>query len=91
MDDSKCNNGMQTKTPEPVQEEINWRLLLQRIKTGNCTPFLGAGTCFGALPLGKDIAQEWAVEYGYPLEDSSNLVRVAQFLAVQEDPMFPKE
>jgi hypothetical protein len=72
-------------------EERDWNLLLRRIKAGKCTPFLGAGACFGALPLGGDIAQEWAQEHHYPLEDSSDLARVAQFLAVHYDPMFPKE
>jgi hypothetical protein len=72
-------------------DEPAWELLLQRIKDGKCTPFLGAGACFGALPLGGEIAQEWAQEHDYPLEDCSDLARVAQFLAVQYDPMFPKE
>ena len=72
-------------------EETDWTLLLRRIKAGKCTPFLGAGACCGALPLGSDIAQEWAKKYCYPLKDSSDLVRVAQFLAVHYDPMFPKE
>jgi hypothetical protein len=72
-------------------EERDWSLLLRRIKAGKCTPFLGAGACFGALPLGGDIAHEWAQEHGYPLEDCRDLARVAQFLAVEYDPMFPKE
>lgn len=72
-------------------EEIDWRILLKRIRSGDCTPFLGAGASCGSLPLGSKIAREWADEHSYPLEDSSNLVRVAQFLAVQSDPMFPKD
>jgi hypothetical protein len=72
-------------------EERDWNLLLRRIKAGKCTPFLGAGACFGALPLGGEIAREWAQEHQYPLEDCHDLARVAQFLAVQYDPMFPKE
>ncbi len=72
-------------------EERDWNLLLRRIKAGRCTPFLGAGACFGVLPLGSDIAQEWAQEHDYPLEDCRDLARVAQFLAVQSDPMSPKE
>lgn len=72
-------------------KERDWDLLLRRIKAGKCTPFLGAGACFGALPLGSDIAQKWAQEHEYPLEDCSDLARVAQFLAVEYDPMFPKE
>ncbi len=69
----------------------DWDLLLRRIEEGKCTPFLGAGACYGALPLGGDVAQEWAKEKGYPLEDAYDLARVAQFLAVTEDPMSPKE
>jgi hypothetical protein len=69
----------------------DWEMLLSRIKEGRCTPFLGAGACHPTLPLGSEIARRWADEYGYPLEDSSDLARVAQFLAVEYDPMYPKE
>jgi hypothetical protein len=72
-------------------EEKDWNLLLRRIKEGKCTPFLGAGACEGVLPLGSTIAREWAKKHCYPLADSSDLAHVAQFLAVQNDPMFPKE
>ena len=72
-------------------EEKDWTMLLRRIEKGKCTPFLGAGACYGSLPLGGDIARKWAADYGYPLGDCNDLVRVAQFLAVQNDPMFPKE
>ncbi len=69
----------------------NWKFLLGRIKAGKCTPFLGAGASSGAFPLGSDIAREWAKEYGYPLNDSLDLARVAQFVAVTEDRMTPKD
>jgi hypothetical protein len=72
-------------------KEKDWQILLNRISDGRCTPFLGAGASSGALPLGSQIAEKWAQEYGYPLEDSRNLARVAQFLAVEHDPLFPKE
>jgi len=72
-------------------EENDWKVLLSRIKKEKCTPFLGAGACYGSLPLGCDIARKWAEEFDCPIEDCSDLVRVAQFLAVQNDPMFPKE
>ena len=76
--------------PDTLQDR-DWNLLLRRIKDGKCTPFLGAGACYGTLPLGGDIAQQWAQEYQYPLDDHKDLARVAQYLAVQHDPMFPKE
>jgi len=72
-------------------EEERWDLLLERIKDGKCTPFLGAGACVGSLPLGSDIAREWAEKHHYPLNDSSDLARVAQYLAVTRDSVFPKE
>jgi hypothetical protein len=76
---------------ENALEENSWKLLLKRIAIGKCTPFLGAGASFGVAPLGSDIARAWAKEHKYPLEDCTDLARVAQFLAVQEDAMYPKE
>jgi hypothetical protein len=69
----------------------DWELLIRAIRSRRCTPFLGAGVNSGVLPLGRDIALKWAVEYDYPLEDPHNLIRVAQFLAVEYYPMFPKD
>jgi SIR2-like domain len=72
--------------------EDDWELLLGRIQSGNCTPFLGAGACAGTLPLGSEIAQQWADQHAYPLEDGYDLARVAQFVGVQrDDAMYPKE
>jgi hypothetical protein len=64
---------------------------MQRIKDKECTPFIGAGACAGTLPLGHEVAARWAAKYRYPLTDSHDLARVAQFLAVDRDPMVPKE
>lgn len=72
-------------------ENKDWDLILNRIKFGKCTPFLGAGACAGILPLGSMVAKEWARQHNYPLDDDYDLVRVAQYLAVEVDPMFPKE
>ena len=63
-------------------EEKDWERLLQRIKNGKCTPFLGAGVSVGKIPVGSQIASEWAKKYDYPMEDSYDLIRVAQFVAV---------
>jgi len=79
-----------------ILEEKDWNILLRRIRDGKCTPFVGAGACSGVLPLGSDVAKEWASkewpgQIKYPEPDSDDLVKVAQYLAVQFDPMFPKE
>ena len=71
-------------------EEQDWKDILLPIKYGKCTPFLGAGACFGVLPLGSEIAQEWAEDHGFPLEDHRDLARVAQFVAVKRGSMRPK-
>ena len=73
-------------------EDRDWDILLRRIRDGKCTPFLGAGVNAGVLPLGSEIARQWAAQDKYPLEDGTDLARVAQFLAVSSrDKMFPKE
>jgi hypothetical protein len=50
-------------------QEADWNRLLRRIQSGKCTPFLGAGACYGALPLGADVAEELAQRYAYPFPD----------------------
>ena len=64
---------------------------MQRIADGKCTPFVGAGASVPILRQAKDIAEEWTRDHGYPLEDSDDLARVAQYIAVREDAMAPKE
>jgi hypothetical protein len=69
-----------------------WEVLLPRIKEGRCTPFLGAGAAFPALPLGRHLAEQLSTKHSYPLGDRSDLPRVAQYLAVTRgDQMYPKE
>jgi hypothetical protein len=70
--------------------EGDWDNLLANIEAGSCTPFLGAGACVPRLPSATELAQEWAEKYGYPLEDGSDLSRVAQFLATTRSNTFPK-
>jgi hypothetical protein len=69
----------------------DWRIIVQRIQAGKCTPFLGAGVARDVLPLGSDIAKRWADEYEYPFEDKSNLMTVSQYIAVYYDKLFAKE
>jgi hypothetical protein len=71
--------------------DTDWEMLTYRIEEGKCTPFLGAGACAGVLPLGSDVADKWAKEQNYPLDDCRDLARVAQFLAIRTDAMHPKE
>ncbi len=70
--------------------ERDWEVLLHRISGQSCVPFLGAGACYGTLPLGSEIARDWAKAYGYPLTDADDLVRVSQYIAVEYDTTYPK-
>jgi SIR2-like domain len=72
-------------------EDSDWLNILKLIKKGKCTPFIGAGACAGVLPLGREIANKWATTYNYPLKDSDDLPRVAQFVAIEQYDMLPKE
>lgn len=53
----------------------DWSLLIERIETGRCTPFLGAGVAADLLPLGREVAQELAKEFEYPFENTTDLIK----------------
>ena len=67
-----------------------WEDLFYKFKDKELIPFLGAGASASNIPLGSEIALKWAQEYGYPLNDSQQLARVAQFVAIKEGDMHPK-
>jgi hypothetical protein len=72
-------------------DEGQWLTLVERIDRGRCTPFIGAGACVPTLPLAREIADQWTGAGRYPLDDAHDLARVAQYLAVRRDAMYPKE
>jgi hypothetical protein len=69
----------------------DWDLLIERISAGRCTPFLGAGVAAGLLPLGEAVARDLATKYNYPFNDSGDLIKVSQYVAVGYDSRYPKE
>jgi SIR2-like domain len=74
-----------------TMRDRDWERLLEAIRSGKCTPFIGPGVLAGHLPLAGEIAQYWAQKYNYPMEDSRDLSRVAQFIAVTNDASRPAE
>lgn len=77
---------------EPEWSDRDWDRLVDQIKRGDCTPFLGAGACSPTLPVGADLGQQWADHYDYPFEDRSNLPGVMQYASVIErDPVTVKQ
>lgn len=75
---------------EQQLDETVWNTLVDSVIAGKCTPFLGAGVAWPHLPTGKDLATTLADEFGYPLNDSTNLARVAQYIATIHDAPFAK-
>ncbi len=74
--------------PPPLED--TWRLILKRIRTDRCIPFLGAGASLGfgegpGLPTGTELASGLAAECHYPCADTSDLLRVAQYYEMVED------
>lgn len=54
--------------------------LTEMLDQGTCTPLLGAGASSESIPVGERLAAAWAQRYNYPLNDSTNLPRVAQYV-----------
>ena len=55
--------------------------LVENLKLGLCTPFLGAGASAPSIPTASHLAQDWATRVGYPFPDPWNLPRVMQYVA----------
>ena len=89
--DRSVEEGMLPSGLQGGLKEEDWEILLRRIQRGRCVPVLGAGLNYEFLPRASDIAREWAAFANYPFEGADDLARVAQYLAVQTDPMVPKE
>jgi SIR2-like protein len=72
------------KRGRPVRlDEKDWADLLRQISKGKCTPFIGPEVCKGLYLTKPQRSRIWAKQENYPLEDRSELARVAQFLAVR--------
>lgn len=70
-----------------------WPALLSNIRQGRCTPILGPGLTESLLGSRREIAQRWAETYHFPMapHDREDLPQVAQYLAVNQQPMFPRD
>jgi hypothetical protein len=70
-----------------------WPALLSNIRRGRCTPILGPGLTESLLGSRREIAQRWAETYHFPMapHDREDLPQVAQYLAVNQQPMFPRD
>jgi hypothetical protein len=63
--------------------EDEWDRLLDLLRHGDCTPFLGAGACGASLPTGGRLSRRLAEKYRYPFPDRDDLARVTQFMTMR--------
>jgi hypothetical protein len=84
-------SGFRSQNDGPEFEK--WDALLLRIHERKCTPILGFGLLEPLVGSAREIAQNWANTYGFPLErhNSEALPQVAQYLATKIDSPFPYE
>ncbi|WP_062433014.1 SIR2 family NAD-dependent protein deacylase [Herbidospora daliensis] len=64
-------------------DDDSWDRLVSQLKSGACTPFLGAGACAGVLPSGAELSRKLAAQWRYPFRDKDNLTKVTQFGAMK--------
>ncbi len=76
-----------------ILTDEEWRLILKRIREGECVPFLGAGASLGhgqekGLPTGSALSMALAAECDYPGDEKEkeDLLKVAQYYAFWQDP-----
>ncbi|MEV1240968.1 SIR2 family NAD-dependent protein deacylase [Nonomuraea sp. NPDC050022] len=60
-------------------KESDWARLIDQLRTGDCTPFIGAGASGGNVPSGGELSREWAARFDYPFADDGDLARVMQY------------
>ncbi len=65
-------------------DEDAWKRTVYLIRSGQCTPFIGAGASAEYVPLAGDLAEVLADEYGFPYDEHRDLARVAQYAAIRE-------
>lgn len=70
----------------------DWERLVDQIRRGDCTPFIGAGACQEVLPTGAQLSEHWADYYNYPFDNRSDLGEVMQYATlIEQDPVTVKQ
>lgn len=77
--------------------ELDWTRLIVQIRRKRCVPIIGPGINYGIMPRRSEIASEWSENFNIPNLNSAHhlnsndLSQIAQYLAIQYEPVFPKE
>jgi serine/threonine protein kinase len=79
-------------TPAGVLTSLQWKVLADSVRRGECTPFLGTGVCLPTLTTDIELASDLARTFDYPLPDHEDLAHVVQYMALNaRDATFPKQ
>lgn len=70
-----------------------WPALLNHLQRKRVTPIIGSDLDESLLGSRREMARDWAESYNFPMapHDRGDLPQVAQFLAVNQDQMFPRD
>lgn len=70
-----------------------WPDLLRNIQRGRCTPILGPALSEALVGSRREIAQNWADNYQFPMapHNREDLPQVAQYLAVNQSDVFVRD
>lgn len=75
------------------RNKIDLQNLEKQLRSGECTPFIGAAVARAAniLPGGQELTNYLIKAYNLPLDKQAPLAQVAQFVAVEQGTNVPKE
>jgi hypothetical protein len=70
-----------------------WPAIISSIEKQRCTPIIGTHMSEFLLGSSRDIAHRWAETFNFPLRaaEREDLPQVAQYLSVNQEPLFPHE
>lgn len=75
----------------PKNSQIDWDLLRRRIRRGKLTPIIGDRVGHRGFLTSGALIQKWAAKVGYPMANTKNITRVAQYRSITVDPLAAKE
>jgi hypothetical protein len=88
-EDEASNLKLDSIAEDLSLKDDDWDDLTYQIRR-QCVPFVGSDIWSSSGPL-SNLAEDWSSLYDYPFEDSTQLSRVAEFIAIEKgDPMYPK-
>jgi len=73
------------------KSRIDWDLLKRRIRRGKLTPIIGDRVGHKGFLTSETLIQRWAARVGYPMANTKNITRVAQYRSITVDPLAAKE